>query len=85
MNINNWFSTPHVYDFNTYGSAIMQNQEAQNILKENGNNVFKAITENHMESPLKTGADIIRKAAPKPHFMTWENFKNTIRNINERL
>ena len=40
MNINKWFRNPHVYDFNTYGSAIMQNQEAQQILKENGHDVF---------------------------------------------
>lgn len=44
MNIDNWFRSPHVYNFNIYGSAIMQNQEAQAILKENGNDVFSVTT-----------------------------------------
>lgn len=43
FNLNNWFRNPNVYDFNTYGSAIMQNQEAQHILKENGNDLFHII------------------------------------------
>ena len=42
MNINRWFRNPHVYDFNTFGSAIMQNQVAQQLLKENGHDVFQA-------------------------------------------
>lgn len=85
MNINQWFRDPHTYDFNVFGSAIMQNQEAQQTLKENGNNVFRILPGNHMESLLKTGTEFIKKAAPKPHFMTWENFKNTIESIKERL
>ena len=85
INLNNWFRGPHVYDFNTYGSAIMQNQEAQQILKENGNDVFRALPENQMEKVLRTTEELLHKAAPKPHFMTWENFKNTIESIKERL
>lgn len=40
MNINNWFCQPNTYDFNEWGGAIMQNQAAQETLKENGHNVF---------------------------------------------
>ena len=40
MNIDNWFRSPNLYDFNEYGSAIMQNQAAQEVLKENGQDVF---------------------------------------------
>ena len=40
MNIDKWFSTPIVYDHNYFGSGIMQNQEAQNIIRQNGKNVF---------------------------------------------
>ena len=42
MNVNQWFNSPNVFDFNYYGGAIMQNQEAQQVLKENGHNVFTA-------------------------------------------
>jgi len=42
MNINNWFSNPHVFNFNEFGGSIMQNREAQLILKANGHNVFSA-------------------------------------------
>ena len=41
MIVDNWFRNPNLYDFNEYGSAIMQNQAAQQALKENGNDVFK--------------------------------------------
>ena len=40
MNIENWFKQPFVYDFNYWGSHIMQNQAAMQTLKENGQNVF---------------------------------------------
>ncbi len=40
MNIEQWFKDPHVYDHKEYGSYIMQTQEAMNIVKENGHNVF---------------------------------------------
>lgn len=40
MVIDNWFRYSHTIDFNVYGSHIMQNQAAQQALKENGNNVF---------------------------------------------
>jgi hypothetical protein len=40
MNVDNWFDAPFVYDFNYWGSHIMQNQSAQQMLKENGQNVF---------------------------------------------
>lgn len=40
MNVNNWFCSPNVYDFNEWGGAIMQNQAAQEVLRENGRDVF---------------------------------------------
>jgi hypothetical protein len=40
MNIESWFATPHVWDFNFWGGAIMQNQPAMNTAKENGADVF---------------------------------------------
>ena len=85
MNIDNWFRNPNTYDFNDFGSAIMQNQKAQQLLKENGTDVFSIKTNNDMESPLKTTVQLLHKAAPKPHFMTLENFKKTISNIKDSL
>ena len=40
MDINKWFDEPFIYDFNTYGSHIMQNQTAMQAIKSNGYNVF---------------------------------------------
>jgi hypothetical protein len=40
MNIENWFENPHVFDFNQWGGAIMQNQQAMQMVKENGWDVF---------------------------------------------
>ena len=41
MDINEWFQNPYVYDHNVYGTSIMQNQEAQQIIRENGRTVFR--------------------------------------------
>ena len=40
MHVENWFKQPFLYDFNYWGSHIMQNQAAMQTLKENGRNVF---------------------------------------------
>jgi len=40
MNVHNWFTGPHDYDFNKWGGKIMQNQEAMKLGCENGKNVF---------------------------------------------
>ena len=40
MNINNWFCTPEIFDFNHFGGAIMTNQTAQEVARANGQNVF---------------------------------------------
>ena len=85
MDIDNWFRNPHTYDITAFGSAIMQNQDAQQILKENGYDVFSIKTNEDMKSPLKTTTELLRKAAPNPHFMTWENIKKTLSNIKENL
>jgi len=40
MEVQRWFDFPNLFDFNEFGTGIMQNQQAQQILKENGGNVF---------------------------------------------
>lgn len=40
MVIDNWFRNPNLYDFDFWGGSIMQNQAAQQALKENGADVF---------------------------------------------
>ena len=45
MNIDQWFENPHVYDHNYWGGAIMQNQPAMQMAKENGWNVFSIVTQ----------------------------------------
>lgn len=84
MIVDNWFRNPNLYDFNEYGSAIMQNQTAQQALKENGNDVFlcKQSIENQDSIAMKKDKKLLekfnstmQKAAPKPHFWTWKNVK----------
>lgn len=40
MKIENWFKNPHIYDHDVWGGYIMQNQDAMQLVKENGWNVF---------------------------------------------
>jgi hypothetical protein len=40
MNIDSWFRTPHVWNHDSIGGAIMMNQSAMNWAKENGWDVF---------------------------------------------
>ena len=40
MDVNAWFSNPYLFDFNVFGGSIMQNREAQEVLRANGWNVF---------------------------------------------
>lgn len=40
MDLNEWLQNPNVYDFETFGPMIMANQDAQQLLKENGADVF---------------------------------------------
>ena len=84
MVIDNWFRNPHTIDFNEFGSHIMQNQTAQRLLNGNGKDVFRIgkPTENKNNTNMKKEnklAEIIRKtaqkAAPKPHFWSWESVK----------
>lgn len=42
MNIESWFDSPHIYNFDYWGGAIMQNQPAMQQIKENGKDVFGA-------------------------------------------
>ena len=41
MNVNAWFSNPYLFDFNVFGGSIMQNREAQEVLRANGWDVFE--------------------------------------------
>ena len=90
MIIDNWFRSPNLYNFNEWGSAIMQNQAAQQTLKENGHDVFvirNAENQNDIamkkDDILKGFNGFMQKAAPKPHFWTWENVKHTLEQIKE--
>ena len=40
MNINEWYSNPNTYNFEDYDDGIMGNPEVQQLLYENGVNVF---------------------------------------------
>lgn len=40
MNIEEWFIDPHIYNHNQWGGDIMQQQDAMQMAKENGWNVF---------------------------------------------
>ena len=40
MDINEWFTSPHDYDFADYGHMIMMDTTAQMQLKANGSSVF---------------------------------------------
>jgi len=40
MDLNEWLQNPHVYDFEAFGPMIMANQNAQQLLRENGLSVF---------------------------------------------
>ena len=42
MNVDSWFSTPHVYDLNVEGGMTMQSQSLMQMIKENGYDVFSA-------------------------------------------
>ena len=90
MVIDNWFRNPHTIDFNEFGSHIMQNQTAQRLLNGNGKDVFRIgkPTENENNTNMKKDyklAELFRnamqKAAPKPHFWSWENVKERIQDL----
>ncbi len=40
MEVANWFEKPNVWDFGKFGGSVMQNMEAQRIIKENVHDVF---------------------------------------------
>jgi len=42
MDVDSWFKTPNIYDFNIDGAAIMDNQLLLQKIKENGYDVFSA-------------------------------------------
>ena len=90
MVIDNWFRYTNTIDFNVYGSSIMQNQAAQQALKENGQNVFiigkptgnkNNLAMKEEENLAKTFKNIMQKAAPKPHFWRWENVKERFQDL----
>lgn len=40
MDLNEWYQNPQNYDFEEFGSEIMENQAAQEVLKANGADIF---------------------------------------------
>ena len=86
MVIDNWFRYSNTIDFNVYGSSIMQNQSAQQALKENGQDVFVIREPLRNENNIAMGKDnnklaekfkdAMQKATPKPHFWTWKSVKS---------
>jgi hypothetical protein len=89
MVIDNWFRNPNTIDFNEFGSHIMQNQTAQRMLSSNGKDVFKIgkPTDNESNTIMKEDnklaekfKNVMQKAAPKPHFWSWESVKERIGN-----
>lgn len=85
MVIDNWFRHPHVYDFGSDGTVIMQDQAAQTKLRENGGDVFSLDLVTGTGSVAEFGKQVMKMAAPKPHFMTWKNLKNTVSDIKTNL
>ena len=84
MVIDNWFRTPHTYDLNHFGGAIMQNQDAQQTLKENGHDVFHISVGSSILSDIANPVKaLMGKAAPKPHFYTKKNMKNLLSQITQ--
>jgi hypothetical protein len=43
MDVSSWFKTPHSWDFNYWGGSVMQRQQAMNVIKENGFDVFSVV------------------------------------------
>ena len=94
MVIDNWFRNPNLYDFNIYGSHIMQNQSAQRLLNGNGKDVFK------IGKPAENGNDmdkkktdqlaeklksVMQKGSPQPHFWSWKSMKERIENMKKTV
>ena len=86
MNIDHWFCNPHLYDFQVFGSAIMQNQEAQRLLKENGQqDVFQVTIGNGSQNSVgQVLRNILHKASPQPHFYTKKNMEHLFAELSER-
>ena len=90
MVIDNWFRNPHTIDFNDFGSHIMQNQTAQRLLNGNGKDVFRIgkPTENKNNTDMEKDNKLaekfknaMQKAAPKPHFWSWESVKERMQDL----
>lgn len=90
MVIDNWFRNPNTIDFNELGSGIMQNQVAQDLLKANGQDVFRigkpAEPENNMAMNKEEGLvekfkTLMQKAAPQPRFWNLQNVKERFEEI----
>ena len=88
MVVDNWFRYSHTIDFNEFGSHIMQNQTAQQALKENGQDVFTwSVFEEQNEKDMKKEEIVedfnrfMQKASPKPHFWRWENVRERFQDL----
>ena len=94
MVVDNWFRHPNTIDFNEYGSSIMQNQNAQRLLNGNGSDVFRIGKPTENENDMNKGKreqlaeqirNVMQKAAPKPHFWSWENIKERCENLKFKI
>lgn len=94
MVIDNWFRNPNLYDFNVYGSHIMQNQAAQRLLNGNGKDVFRIgkpeENENDMdkkktEQLAEILKSVMQKGSPQPHFWSWESMKERMDNLKKAM
>ena len=84
MVIDNWFRNPNLYDFNEFGSHIMQNQAAQRLLSGNGQDVFRIGKPTNMENDNRLAEkfrNAMRLATPKPQFWSWKNVKETVSDL----
>ena len=90
MVIDNWFRNPNTIDFDEFGSHIMQNQTAQRLLSGNGKDVFRIgkPTENKNNTDMEKDNKLaekfknaMQKAAPKPHFWSWESVKERTQDL----
>jgi len=43
MNVNEWFAHPDIYDFDDFGPSIMEDMDAQHLLRDNGADVFSVV------------------------------------------
>ena len=64
-------------------NACRPTDETGTVQPQPDYSVDNTITED-MKNLTDISIRIMKTAAPKPHFMTWENFKNTFSNLHPK-